>query len=102
MGNHGTKTTLAFSQERMNELLLCKASGGGHTSGFTKIEAGPSHPPCGNFCPAPGQHLGFNDLKIIEVPQLIDAIGGGINPGPDFQEVLEVQKVVSKIATRCS
>jgi hypothetical protein len=46
--------------------------------------------------------LGFNDLKVIEVAQLIDAIGGGINPGPDFQEALEVQKVVSKIATSCS
>jgi predicted dehydrogenase len=98
----GTKGALAFSQERMNELLLCKGSGGGRTSGFTKIEAGPSHPPYGNFCPAPGHHLGFNDLKVIEVAQLIDAIGGGINPGPDFQEALEVQKVVSKIATSCS
>jgi predicted dehydrogenase len=98
----GTKGALAFSQERMNELLLCKGSGGGRSSGFTKIEAGPSHPPYGNFCPAPGHHLGFNDLKVIEVAQLIDAIGGGINPGPDFQEALEVQKVVSKIATSCS
>lgn len=97
----GTKGALAFSQERMNELLLCKGSGGGRTSGFTKIEAGPNHPPYGNFCPAPGHHLGFNDLKVIEVAQLIDAIGGGINHGPDFQEALEVQKVVSKIATSC-
>jgi predicted dehydrogenase len=98
----GTKGALAFSQERMNELLLCKGFGGGRTSGFTKIEAGPNHPPYGNFCPAPGHHLGFNDLKVIEVAQLIDAIGGGINPGPDFQEALEVQKVVSKIAKSSS
>jgi len=98
----GTKGALAFSQERMNELLLCKGFGGGRTSGFTKIEAGPSHPPYGNFCPAPGHHLGFNDLKVIEVAQLIDAIGGGINPGPDFQEALEVKKVVSKIAKSSS
>ncbi len=93
---------MELRQESMNEMLLCKGSGGGRSSGFTKIEAGPSHPPYGNFCPAPGHHLGFNDLKVIEVAQLIDAIGGGINPGPDFQEALEVQKVVSKIATSCS
>jgi predicted dehydrogenase len=98
----GTKGALAFSQERMNELLLCKGYGGGRTSGFTKIESGPNHPPYGQFCPAAGHHLGFNDLKVIEVAQLIEAIGGGINQGPDFQEALEVQKVVSKIAASCA
>lgn len=97
----GTNGALVFSQERMNELLLCKGCGGGRSGGFTKIEAGPSHPPYGHFCPAPGHHLGFNDLKVIEVAQLIEAIGGGANPGPDFQEALEVQKVVSKVANSC-
>jgi predicted dehydrogenase len=97
----GTKGALVFSQERMNELLLCKGTGAGRMSGFTKIEAGPEHPPYGNFCPAPGHHLGFNDLKVIEVAQLIEAIAGGANPGPDFQEALEVQKVVSRITASC-
>ena len=97
----GTQGALVFSQERMNELLICKGPGGGHTSGFTKIEAGPSHPPYANFCPAAGHHLGFNDLKVIEVAQLIDAIAGKQNPGPDFQEALEVQKIVSRIALDC-
>jgi predicted dehydrogenase len=97
----GTKGALAFTQERMNELMLCQGSGAGRTSGFTKIEAGPIHPPFGNFCPAPGHHLGFNDLKVIEVAQLIEAVAGEENPGPDFQEALEVQKVVSRIAASC-
>jgi predicted dehydrogenase len=97
----GTRGAIAFTQERMNELLLCKGTGVGRASGFTRIEAGPSHPPYGNFCPAPGHHLGFNDLKVIEVAQLIGAISGGTNPGPDFQEALEVQKVVSRIAASC-
>ena len=97
----GTEGALVFSQERMNELLLCRGTGAGRTSGFTKIEAGPDHPPYGNFCPAPGHHLGFNDLKVIEVAQLIEAIADGVNPGPDFQEALEVQKVVSRIAASC-
>jgi predicted dehydrogenase len=97
----GSQGALTFSQERMNELRLCKGAGGGRTTGFTKIEAGPSHPPYSNFCPAPGHHLGFNDLKVIEVAQLIGAIGGGINPGPDFEEALEVQKIVSRIAASC-
>jgi hypothetical protein len=59
----GTKGAIRFSQERMNELLLYR--GDGAKSGFTRIETGPDHPPYGNFCPAPGHHIGFNDLKVI-------------------------------------
>jgi len=54
----GTTGALAFSQERMNELLLYRDAAG--RSGYTRIEAGPAHAPYGNFCPAPGHHLGFN------------------------------------------
>lgn len=88
----GSKGAIVFSQERMNELHLYRIDG--PNSGFIKIEAGPAHPPYGNFCPAPGHHLGFNDLKIIEVAQLIEAHVAGKNGFPDFREALEVQKVV--------
>lgn len=88
----GTKGAIAFSQERMNELLLTQGSG--PTAGFTRIEAGPNHPPYGQFCPAPGHHLGFNDLKVIEVAQLISAHVNGEECGPDFREALEVQRTI--------
>ncbi len=94
----GTKGALHFSQERMNELHICTGSPSDRTYGFRKIETGPNHPPYGNFCPAPGHHLGFNDLKVIEVADLIHAIAGGQNVGPDFRGALDVQKVISKIA----
>jgi predicted dehydrogenase len=71
------------------------------TSGFTRIESGPTHPPYGSFCPAPGHHLGFNDLKVIEVAELVHAISGSANTGPDFREAYEVQKVVTRIAESC-
>ena len=97
----GTRGALRFSQERMNELLLCSGAAGGRTSGFTRIESGPSHPPYNSFCPAPGHHLGFNDLKVIEVAELVHALAGVKNPGPDFREAYEVQKVISGIADSC-
>lgn len=97
----GTRGAITFNQERMNELLLCKGAAGGYTSGFTRIESGPSHPPYASFCPAPGHHLGFNDLKVIEVAELVQAIAGGANTGPDFREAYEVQKVVASIAASC-
>lgn len=88
----GTKGALAFSQENMNELLLWSGTAG--RSGFTRIEAGPAHPPYGAFCPAPGHHLGFNDLKVIEVAELIKAHAGQGTCGPDFREAYEVQRTI--------
>jgi predicted dehydrogenase len=88
----GTKGALAFSQERMNELQVFSNIPG--RSGYTRIEAGPSHPPYGRFCPAPGHHLGFNDLKVIEVAELLAAHAGMTNASPDFREAYEVQKTV--------
>lgn len=88
----GTKGAVAFSQERMNELLV--HTGSGAAAGFKRIEAGPSHPPYDRFCPAPGHHLGFNDLKIIEVAELITAHVTGGHCNPDFREALAVQNTV--------
>lgn len=88
----GTHGALAFSQERMNELLLWSNKPG--RSGYTKIEAGPAHPPYGAFCPAPGHHLGFNDLKVIEVAELLDAHAGISACLPDFREAYEVQRTI--------
>ncbi|MCP4316598.1 MAG: hypothetical protein GY789_11435 [Hyphomicrobiales bacterium] len=86
----GKKGTIAFTQERMNELLIAKAGAVNGRDGFTKIETGPAHPPYGKFCPAPGHHLGFNDLKVIEVAELLNAYSGGEACMPDFSEALAV------------
>lgn len=88
----GTKGALAFTQERMNELQLWSSSKG--RSGYTKVEAGPAHSPYGAFCPAPGHRLGFNDLKVIEVAELLAAHAGGAPCGPSFREAYEVQRIV--------
>lgn len=88
----GTKGALAFTQERMNELSVWSGQPG--RSGYTKIEAGPPHPPYGQFCPAPGHHLGFNDLKVIEVAELLAAHIGRGPCTPDFREAYEVQRTV--------
>jgi predicted dehydrogenase len=91
---NGTKGSLAFNQERLNELEFYKAGGDPRHAGFTRIEAGPQHPPYVNFCLAAGHQLGFNDLKTIEVAEFVKEVAGGPKSGPDFREAWEVQKVV--------
>ena len=90
----GSKGSLAFTQERLNELKFYKSGQNPQTSGFTTIESGPQHPPYGGFCVAAGHQLGFNDLKTIEMAEFLAAIGGAKHVGPDFREALEIQKVV--------
>lgn len=88
----GTKGAIYFTQERMNELRVTSNVPG--RTGFVKIESGPQHAPYGNFCPAPGHHLGFNDLKVIEVAELLHAYANNSFCKTDFDEAVEVQRVV--------
>ena len=90
----GDKGSLVFTQERLNELLFYRAGGDAKTNGYVKIEAGPQHPPYGEFCIAGGHQLGFNDLKTIEMGEFLRAIGRGERSTPDFREAYEIQKVV--------
>ena len=90
----GTRGAIVFSQERMNELWICDSSAPAERSGFRRIESGPAHPPYAAFCPAPGHHLGFNDLKVIEVAELLTGLHRGTGLFPDFAEALAVQETV--------
>ena len=92
----GSKGTLAFDQERMNELRLFRFGDGDDPSrdGFKTILIGPSHQPYEKFCPAPGHGLGFNDLKIIEIAHLIDGIANGGPLNPDFRHAWQIAEVV--------
>ncbi|NJO38373.1 MAG: Gfo/Idh/MocA family oxidoreductase, partial [Rhizobiales bacterium] len=49
----GSKGTLVFDQERMNELRLFRFGDDSSRDGFKTILAGPGHPPYDRFCPAP-------------------------------------------------
>jgi predicted dehydrogenase len=94
----GTKGALAFDFERLNELQLYTTDQMVGREGFTTILAGPAHQDYASFVPAPGHQLGFNDLKAIEIRDLVEglvATDGG--PWPDFREAWEVQRVIDAI-----
>ena len=91
----GTKGTLEFDFERLNELRLYPAGQTRGREGFTTILAGPAHPDFAAFVPAPGHQLGFNDLKTIEIRDLLVGLDPDRPaPWPDFHEAWQVQRVV--------
>ncbi len=93
----GSRGSLAFDQERMNELRFYSKQGNADEQGFRTILAGPAHPDYDNFCPAPGHGLGINDLKIIEVRNLLRGIVNGDEIYSDFANGCRVQEISDAI-----
>jgi predicted dehydrogenase len=94
----GDKGTIAYDQERFNELQLYTVDGPAETRGFRTILAGPAHPPYDRFIPAPGHGLGFNDLKIIECHELLRRIAGEPSRNIDFTAGYEIERVIAAMA----
>jgi len=94
----GTKGTLLFDQERLNELRLFTVDGiDDDRNGFRTISMGPEHEPYGAFLPAKGHQMGFNDKKAVEVGRLMQAIAGEADPFPSFRDGLAVELVLDAI-----
>ena len=94
----GSKGSVVYDQERMNELQLYVASDKQSEQGFRTILAAPQHGPYDRFIPAPGHGLGFNDLKIIECHELLKAIAGGAARVIDFETGLGIERTVHAMA----
>jgi predicted dehydrogenase len=90
----GSRGTLSFTQERLNELRLYRTDADPRTAGVSTIVAGPEHPPYAAFCPAPGHQLGFNDLKAIEIRDFLVAVAEGRSASPDFRQAAKIQAVI--------
>ncbi|MDT8893535.1 Gfo/Idh/MocA family oxidoreductase [Halomonas sp. I1] len=93
----GTKGTIVFDQERMNELQLYKCEGPEGRRGFRTLLVGPEHPDYAAFSPAPGHGLGFNDQKIIEIRDLVAGIVDNRILYPDFREAARVNRMIEAI-----
>ncbi|MEM6729374.1 MAG: Gfo/Idh/MocA family oxidoreductase [Pseudomonadota bacterium] len=98
----GTKGAIKFDQERMGEFQLYEMGdrqgfSDTATNGFKTVLIGPQHPPFGNFCPAPGHHVGFNEMKIIEAGHFVRAILEDGRAFPDFTHGLDYERALDAI-----
>jgi predicted dehydrogenase len=94
---YGSKGSLVFTQDRLNELHFYSADDPAGRRGFRRIEAGPEHEPFGSFCPAAGHQIGFNDMKAIEVARFVQAIAG-TRPEPyNFRSGQRIQELVEAV-----
>ncbi|HZH10857.1 MAG TPA: Gfo/Idh/MocA family oxidoreductase [Microvirga sp.] len=94
----GSRGTVVYDQERMNEVQLYTVDDAKETQGFRTILTGPQHPPYDRFIPAPGHGLGFNDLKIIECRELMRRIAGESAHLIEFEDGISIERTVDAMA----
>ena len=90
----GTKGTLIYDQERLSELQLYTANDASNRQGFRRILTGPEHPDYVNFCVSAGHGLGYNDMKAVEVRDLVEGIVADKPLWPDFRAACQVNQIL--------
>ena len=78
----------------INDLQFYKEDGAQDMRGFKHISMGPTDPRYAAFFPVPGIGAGYNDYKVMEVQDLIEAVAAGRPAYPDFRWAAEVQRVI--------
>lgn len=94
---HGTKGTICYDQERLNEIQLFTRQDDPATDGFRTILTGPLHPPYSAFLPNGGHSLGYMDVKICELYELLQSIEKDAPIWPDFKAGLIIEKVMDSV-----
>ena len=94
---HGTEGTILYDQERLNELKLFTRDSDPATDGFRTILTGPQHPPYSAFLPNGGHSLGYMDVKICELHELLTAIESNKQVWPNFDDGLAIENVMDAV-----
>lgn len=94
---YGTKGSLVWDFERMNELRVCLGRATGQY-GYTRVLTEPGHGDFGRFQPGAGMGLSFDDLKTIEAYQFLASVVSGRQLAPSVADGLAAASVVDAAA----
>lgn len=94
---NGSKASLAFDFESMNELSWFDGGDPATEAGFRRIVVTePAHPYLAAWWP-PGHLLGYEHTFTHEIADLLTALGEGRDPAPSFADGLRVQRVLDAV-----
>ena len=93
---YGSTGSIAFSLERLNELRVDEAAGGGVRGARRVLVTEADHPYVGAWWP-PGHILGWDHTFISQAADFLSAIRSGTSPSPSFEDGLAVQRVLGAI-----
>lgn len=95
---HGTKGSITWNYERLNELEVCYGMDDKDGErGFKKIYTGPANPHGDVTWNIPGMNIGYGELKAIEIYEFGKAIVEGYQPSTNFQVGYQLDRVCDAI-----
>ena len=94
---NGSKGSVAFDLERMNELEVFFADDAADVQGFRTVNVTePGHPYAGAWWP-PGHIIGYEHTFTHTMKDLMDGIKTGKSPAPTFEDAYRVQAVLDAV-----
>jgi predicted dehydrogenase len=94
---NGSKGSVAFNLERMNELEVFFVDDAADVQGFRTVNVTePDHPFAGAWWP-PGHILGYEHTFVHTIKDLMDGIKTGESPAPTFEDAYRVQAVLDAV-----
>ena len=95
---HGTKGSLTWNYERLNELEVCYGmEDNDGERGFRKIYTGPANPHGDVTWNIPGMNIGYGELKAIEAYEFAKAVEGGYQPTTSFTVGYQLDRVCEAV-----
>ncbi|TNF83700.1 Gfo/Idh/MocA family oxidoreductase [Pseudomonas sp. ICMP22404] len=94
---HGTKGSIAFDYQRLNELRVAFADDPADTFGFRTIYSGPHQPFGDKLWPVAGMGQGYIDVKSIEWYNFLKAIAENAPASPNFDDGLQIERIAEAI-----
>ncbi|WP_047599940.1 Gfo/Idh/MocA family protein [Pseudomonas sp. RIT288] len=94
---HGTKGSIAFDYQRLNELRVAFADDPADTFGFRTIYSGPHQPFGDKLWPVAGMGQGYIDVKSIEWYNFLKAIAEKAPASPNFDDGLQIERIAEAI-----
>jgi predicted dehydrogenase len=99
---HGTRGSLCWEVERMNELRRYSLRDDGGDEGYSTVFAGPQHPGFAHFQPGAGVPMGYDDLRVLEAANLLASIRDGEQRTPGLAEMVATAHVLEAIERSAS
>lgn len=95
---NGSKGSVAFNLERMNELEYYSSEDDGSVQGFRQIMVTePAHHPYVKAWWPPGHIIGYEHTFVHTVHDFLEAVASGKRVRPDFEDGLQNQVVLAAI-----
>jgi predicted dehydrogenase len=87
---NGSKGSLRYNSERMNEIEWYDGTSAGDRRGFRTMLMGPAFPEAGAFLHMTGMGMSYSDGMVIELKDFAAAISGEDIPNATFYDGLQV------------